>query len=120
MFASNMNHHVVLHGARMVAARARPLGSRFLSMHLHHVLLQATLLNKRLVATGLLACIIQGACVLLHMIKHRVLTFLCFSAIGTNKETCIIFDIFGHRTTLTSISSTSSFQQVGNRQNDGV
>jgi hypothetical protein len=32
------------------------------------------------------------------MIKHGILTFLCFSAIGTNKETFVIFEIFGHRT----------------------
>jgi hypothetical protein len=98
VLASNMNHHVVLHSARMVAARARPLDPLFLSMHLHHMLLQATLLNECLVATSLLARIVIVSRVFLHVVKHRVLTFLCFSAIRTNKETCIVFDILGHRT----------------------
>ena len=98
MHPANVNHHVVLHGAGTGTTRTGPLGPRFLSMHLHHVLLQAALLDERLVTSGLLTWIIEGARVPLHMIKHGVLTFLCFSAIRTNKETFVIFQILGHRT----------------------
>ena len=98
VFPTDVNNQIRLHPADMIAAGGGTFPRWCLTfgrMCLHHVLLQAALLNERLATTWLFAnvhaCRVPG--VLLHVVEHRILAGLDFSTFGTDKSTFCIANV---------------------------
>lgn len=80
MHARNVNLHVGLHPATVVAAGTAPHLVVSDGMRLRGMLVQPALLNKSPIASRYRADILHISCVLLHMVEHRVLALLGYRA----------------------------------------
>jgi len=91
VFAPDVNQQIGLHLAHVVTARTGPcrLGTGW--MRLHHMLHEPTLLNKLRIAGP--TCMVVFACMLLHMIEHRILACLCDTAGWADKEPLLILNV---------------------------
>lgn len=87
MHARNVNLHVGLHPATVVAAGAAPHLVVSDWVRLRCMLVQPAFLNKFTVASGHRADILHISCVLLHVVEHRVLAVLSYVAERALKAT---------------------------------
>jgi hypothetical protein len=91
VFATHVNQQIRLHPTAVWTERTRPdlnrcaLGRSYLRVGLKYVLLETASLDEAFTAPVDLADMVQLSGMLLHVIKHRILTLLCNTAVRTDK-----------------------------------